>query len=420
MSDDVVVNSSKEVLEGLVSDALEHLRQLGYNPRTLANYRRTLRRFLHFVQEEARAQTLSTDLVERFLKSCGIEPKKQAPQLSFEQRRTKNVMRVLTEFGLHGCFQCRGGTTERIKLPRSLEATLSGYETFCREYLRSSSQSVRSRKRDTLRFLHFLTSQGLTSVKQIQVAMLSEFLKSRVHLKTASLARVASSLRCFLRYLSMRGLVPDSLVSQLPRVRNGRDQRIPSVWSQRQVAALLAAVDRSSPCGKRDYAILLLAARLGMRASDIRGLCLDHLLWDQARIEMSQTKGGGRLSLPLTEEVGAALIDYLRHGRPPTHYREVFLRVNAPFQPFAGDNNLHYIITTYRQRAGIALPAQSRRGLHSLRHSVASRLLETGTSLETISSILGHLSTESTRIYTKVDIEALRSAALDPEEVAHA
>jgi site-specific recombinase XerD len=332
MSDDVVVNSSKEVLEGLVSDALEHLRQLGYNPRTLANYRRTLRRFLHFVQEEARAQTLSTDLVERFLKSCGIEPKKQAPQLSFEQRRTKNVMRVLTEFGLHGCFQCRGGTTERIKLPRSLEATLSGYETFCREYLRSSSQSVRSRKRDTLRFLHFLTSQGLTSVKQIQVAMLSEFLKSRVHLKTASLARVASSLRCFLRYLSMRGLVPDSLVSQLPRVRNGRDQRIPSVWSQRQVAALLAAVDRSSPCGKRDYAILLLAARLGMRASDIRGLCLDHLLWDQARIEMSQTKGGGRLSLPLTEEVGAALIDYLRHGRPPTHYREVFLRVNAPFR----------------------------------------------------------------------------------------
>jgi integrase len=192
------------------------------------------------------------------------------------------------------------------------------------------------------------------------------------------------------------------------------------VWSQRQVAALLAAVDRSSPCGKRDYAILLLAARLGMRASDIRGLCLDHLLWDQARIEMSQTKGGGRLSLPLTEEVGAALIDYLRHGRPPTHYREVFLRVNAPFQPFAGDNNLHYIITTYRQRAGIALPAQSRRGLHSLRHSVASRLLETGTSLETISSILGHLSPESTRIYTKVDIEALRSAALDPEEVAHA
>jgi site-specific recombinase XerD len=194
-----------------------------------------------------------------------------------------------------------------------------------------------------------------------------------------------------------------------------RDGRLPSVWRSADVEALLAAVDRGSPKGKRDYAILVLACRLGMRVSDIRGLCLEHLHWREGRIEMAQTKTGAPLVLPLSEEVGAALIDYLQHGRPVTHHREVFLRLKAPVEPFGNNDNLHHILTFYRQRAGIALPAQARKGLHSLRHTLATRLLEAGTALETIAGILGHLSPESTQIYAKVDIETLRRAALDPE-----
>ena len=410
MSTVTVVHSSHTRLEGLVSDALEHLRGLGYRPGTLANYQRTWRRFLHFARADGPAEALSTDLVERFLKSCGIEPHQGASQLSPSQRHSRTFMRVLSEFALHGCFQCPGKSTDRIELLGSFEATLSGYEKFCREYLHHSRQSLRCRQRDTRRFLHFVASQGLTSISQIRPSLFADFLRSRAHLKTVSLARVASSLRSFLRYLSLQGRVDASLLAQVPKVRVRNDQRIPSVWSGEQVSALLAAVDRSSPCGKRDYAILLLAARLGMRVGDIRALCLDHLSWEQGRIEIPQSKGGAPLSLPLTEEIGHALIDYLRHGRPVSPYREVFLRANAPFRPLGRDSNLYHVITIYRRRAGIALPARSR----------ASRLLEADIPLETISSVLGHLSTESTRIYTKVDIEALRSAALDPEEVMHA
>jgi integrase/recombinase XerD len=108
----------------------------------------------------------------------------------------------------------------------------------------------------------------------------------------------------------------------------------------------------------------------------------------------------------------------LRHGRPVTSHQEVFLRINAPVEPFGSNDNLHHIITFYRQRAGIALPPQGGTGLHSLRHTVATWLLEAGTSLETIASILGHRSLESTQIYTKIDVETLRQAALDPE-VSH-
>jgi integrase len=160
-----------------------------------------------------------------------------------------------------------------------------------------------------------------------------------------------------------------------------RNVHVPTVWSHEQVAALLAAVDRGSPKGKRDYAIWLLACRLGLRVGDILCLRLEHLNWRESRIEMSQAKTGALLVLPLTEEVGQTLIDYLRHGRPVTSHREVFLRINAPVEPFGSNDNLHHIITFYRQRAGIALPPQGGIGLHSLRHTVATWLLEAGTPL---------------------------------------
>jgi len=157
-----------------------------------------------------------------------------------------------------------------------------------------------------------------------------------------------------------------------------------------------------------------------MRVSDIRNLRFENLLWEQARIEINQAKSTEPLALPLTEEIGSALIDYLRYGRPESQLREVFLRANAPFKPFGHDNNLHYIVTRYRRRAGIKLPVQNRRGMHSLRHTMASRLLEADIPLETISGIMGHISMDTTRIYTKVNIEALQSVAIDPEEVTHA
>ena len=359
-------------------------------------------------------------MVQQFLHSHGISSEKAEAGLTFRQRHVRTVMRVLTEFALHGCFHLCGRSRKEVKLTTEMGSILCDYGQFCREHLKSPTGTVRIRKRDTARFLHYLDSRSITTVKEIQRPVLSGFVLSRAHLKPATLARLISSIRSFLRYLCMRGEVSSELVEQMPKVRVGRDERIPSVWKSEDVDALLAAVDRSSPLGKRDYAILLLAARLGIRASDIRGLRFEHLLWDQARIEMRQTKSGEPLSLPLSEEIGHALIDYLRHGRPSSHHREIFLRANAPFEPLGHDNNLHYVITKYRRRANIDLPARSRRGLHSLRHTVASRLLEAGTPLETISGIMGHLSIETTRIYTKIDVEALRSVAIDLEEVTHA
>jgi integrase len=226
-------------------------------------------------------------------------------------------------------------------------------------------------------------------------------------------------MRSFLRFLTMRGTLQQDLSAELPKIRVPRDAKIPSVWEQELVVRLLEAVDRSSAKGKRDYAILLLACRLGMRVGDIRTLKLEQIRWDDSIIEVTQSKTGAALRLPLTNEVGEALIDYLKSGRPQTAHREVFLKANPPFDPFKG-NNLHHIVTYWRLLGGIRFRTAQKRGIHSLRHTLATRLLEKGTPLTTIAEILGHTSLESTRIYAKANVEALRSVALDPEEMNHA
>jgi len=227
-------------------------------------------------------------------------------------------------------------------------------------------------------------------------------------------------VRSFLRFLTMRGIVQKDLSAELPKIRAPRDATIPSVWDQELIVRLLGAVDRSSAKGKRDYAILLLACRLGLRAGDIRTLKLDNLRWAESTIEITQAKTSTPLTLPLTSEVGEALIDYLKSGRPQTIQREVFLKVNPPFEPFGENNHLHDIVKYWRQLAGITFRSPQKRGLHSLRHTLATRLLEKGTPLPTIAEILGHTSLESTRVYAKADVEALRGVALDLDEVNHA
>jgi integrase len=269
-------------------------------------------------------------------------------------------------------------------------------------------------------FLAFLGAQGVTSPGDLHPALLSAFVAERArHVRPRSLATEMGGVRSFLRFLGMRGVVAADLVLQARALRFSKEHRLPPVWPPEAVEALLGAVDRSSSVGKRDYSILLLAARLGLRACDIRGLKLDDLQWGEARLNLTQSKTGRSLSLPLSEELGQALIDYLRHARPRSPHREVFLKVRPPYEPFGNTHALHAMVTATLRRAKISLPQGMPHGLHALRHTLATGLVKSGQPLESVAAILGHSSIESTRRYTHLDVEALRCVALDPEEVLH-
>jgi integrase len=228
-------------------------------------------------------------------------------------------------------------------------------------------------------------------------------------------ARIIADVRSFLRFLMLRGIVQTDLSGALPTVRVPREAHIPSGWAPDLLVKLLGGMDRRSAKGKRDDAIILLACRLGLRVGAIRALKLDDLPWADATLELTQSKTNTPLLLPLTEEVGAALIDYLRSGRPKTSYREVFLTLTSPVAPFS-PTNLYHIVAYWRHLAGSTFPTPPRRGLHALRHTLATQLLQAQTPLHTIGDIPGHGSVESTRLAAKADVEALRSVALELEE----
>jgi len=225
------------------------------------------------------------------------------------------------------------------------------------------------------------------------------------------------ALRSFLRYLHSNQLHPQDLAETIPSIKARKQNRIPSVWTPDHVSKLLEAIDRGNPAGKRDYAMILLVTRLGLRTIDLKRLKLENLKWQENRITLVQSKTSRELNLPLLPDVGWAIIDYLKNGRPKVESPYVFLRHLAPLEPFADEDRLHQIIVKYMRLAKIPISPQKKKGMHSLRHTLASKLLQENTPLSVISDILGHVSSDSTAVYLKVDVDMLRECALDPEGV---
>lgn len=259
-------------------------------------------------------------------------------------------------------------------------------------------------------FLEAVFGDGPVDVAMIRVGDVVGFvgdLTGRYRPRTVELA--ASALRSFFRFLRTEGLGGDRLEDVVPMVPHRPSGLVRHLAPQR-LRQLICSLDSRSPRGLRDRAIIVCAARLGLRAGEIVGLRLDDLDWRNATVRVRARKTGHGALLPLTVEVGAAVADYLRHGRPDTPAREVFVlhrqRVGAPVSRSivgrAVDNAL--------RRAGIDdAPV---RGANLLRHSLATDLLDRGASLREIADLLGHASLATTRIYAAVDITALREVAL--------
>ncbi len=228
------------------------------------------------------------------------------------------------------------------------------------------------------------------------------------HQSTRSTQRMCWTLRSFLRYLRYKDLIQIDLASAVPPVRTWRFASLPRYLTPREVQKVLDTIDRGSSPGRRDYAILLLLARLGLRANEITTLCLQDIDWHSGLLTI-RGKGRQRAQMPLPSEVGAAICDYLQHGRPRSDSRRVFLRDLAPHIGFASAATVTMIARVSLERAGVETP---RKGAHVFRHTLATRMLRSGASLTQIGQVLRHRSHDSTRIYAKVDLEALRSLAV--------
>jgi len=219
---------------------------------------------------------------------------------------------------------------------------------------------------------------------------------------------MTSALRSFLQYGRYRGDIVADLHTCVPTVANWSVAGLPKTISTSQVQSLLAGCDRQSAAGRRDYAMLLLISRLGLRAGEVVDLTLDDLDWTEGAIRI---RGPAQRvdRLPLPSDVGTALVDYLRHGRPACSTRNVFIQIHAPRRALLGPSAVSCIVRRALLRAGIDSPTK---GAHLLRHSLATQMLGGGASLSEIAEILRHRNQQTTTIYAKVDLVSLHTLAL--------
>lgn len=407
-------------LDRLCTGALGELEKLGYSRRTLRRYRLVWQHLSAYSRQLNLGDEYSRDLAMRFEDAHGLRDGQCVKQTDAWRRHLVFSVKVLDDYARTGSIVRFIVETKGLRVPQAMHKPLRDFELHARDRRHLRASSLREQMREIAVFLDFLGSRSVIALDQLGPDDISSFITSRRSLRPKTLSRIVSDLRLFLQFLFLRDMVPRDLRSALPTIRVTRNATVPSVWDPELVVKLLEVVDRSSPKGRRDYAILMLASRLGMRSGDIRMLTLDDINWAAATIEITQSKTGAPLCLPLSEEVGAALIDYLKAGRPSTNHRELFLSLKPPFEPFSERNHLYQIVTHWRELAGIQFRTKQRQGLHSLRHTLATRLLCEETPFHVISAVLGHASASSTLIYAKADVEALRGAALNTEGVHHA
>jgi integrase/recombinase XerD len=261
-------------------------------------------------------------------------------------------------------------------------------------------------------FLQFLDYDAdLQRLRRLKISDKEAFIAQvGRRLSRASMQKFTATLRSFLRFLAAEGEAPSDLDTYIDSPRCFRGERLPRALPWSSVRSLLRSVDRTTPKGRRDYAMLLMIATYGLRVSEVAALTLDDLSWRSQQIRVPRPKVGTPLLLPLTDEVATALLGYFRQGRAASSHRQVFLRVRKPPGPIES-TAVSDAFDVWAARAGIELPKRAG-GPHCLRHSLAVHLLRQGASVKTIGDLLGHRSAESTCVYLRLRVEDLRDVAL--------
>ncbi|AEJ40489.1 phage integrase family protein [Sulfobacillus acidophilus TPY] len=316
---------------------------------------------------------------------------------------------VLTEFLETGMIKFRRGQ-KFYDLWGAVGQTMQAYIAEKKAFGLSSG-TLTAYHKDLQHFLAYLDTHDIADVHAITATVVISYTATLGFCTPHIRHRRLSIVKGFLRYLYDRGLAAEDGSPLVPRDQYSKQPVLPSTYTRDEIAALIAAIDRSSPKGKRDYAMVLITARLGLRATDVCDLGFENLRWEDSVIILNQRKTGERIELPLLADVGAALIDYLKYGRPVSELPFIFLHVNPPYDRL-NRTTLHSIVSLYLRRAGIVFEKERRHGPHALRHSLAGVLLAKKTPVPVIAAVLGHRSTESARFYLRIDLQALRQCAL--------
>lgn len=409
-------------IQELVNAVIAELKRLGYKQIIIRNYEKLYKDLIRYANEQ-NVNMYSTEFGEQYLR------KVRKIDLLYVTSRTGSYYNKNNYFPIRAC-QClaewqlhkylplkKQGKLASQNIPVQFKECYESYVALCKE-AGYSERGVYTRLNRIKRMLIFFNDKGVQDINKLTAENISAFFKTQIELDSRTVATMLTSIRVFFRHLYQTNITRDDYTTKLPNVKANRNFKLPRTWLKEDVKALLESIDRGNPAGKRDYAILMLITRYGLRSADVKDLKLSNLRWDTNTIEIVQNKTRNPLQLPLMEDVGWTIIDYLKHGRPVSDYPNVFLTSNIPYRPFGIHScALNAVLTKHIRNAGIKIPREVPKGVHSLRHTLASIMLAKDVPLPVISSVLGHVTQKATSGYLHIDIERLKECALNPEEV---
>lgn len=401
------MHSKKTVLiVDLMNAANMELIRLDFRSSALSRHDKEFRRFCNYCTENG-IQTYDAGTGPRYFRSrFGLNIGDANIKLNRQQLDARNSIRFLDDIFQFG-YALRYSHHD-YTLPQKYANLLNEYLAWCQRN-NNSAGTIDVKRTKIRQFLCFLDGRRII-LSNLTTADISDFMTTLCRYHRATVHVCSSVLRNFLCYLHESGILEDDLSPSVPRPKIYVDENIPETWTPEEVRQLLAVIDRSNAIGKRDYAMLLLAVLLGMRAGDICALKFKNLDWRQKLITYTQQKTKKTNTLPLLPIIGDAIIDYLKNGRLDSDCDNVFIRHIHPYGEFQSSTSLSENLKRYMKYAGLTV--KKRKTAHSLRHTLASTLLYDGTPLMTISNILGHNCPKTTSVYTKVDLPALRKCAL--------
>lgn len=397
-------NTQELEIRELISEAKSHLTQIGYRPRTIERLDAVWRKLEDYCDLQGTSSLTAESgrefVWERYGSVLGEK------DTSHNVNRAVHLLLDFQKFGM--VFKQSSMTIKGFSEP---------YRELLEGFLKHLHQegvadgSIRTWRSRLFRFEYFLENNGIAHFSQIELHHVNAYIESLAGFSSGTIGGTLKILGRLFDYALANGYHHKSFSNALPTVRRIKKYRLPTVFAADEVERILKSVDRNNPIGRRNYAILILVAKLGLRISDARLLRFDSIDWQNKRLSISQKKTGIPLDLPLLDDVGWAMIDYLKYGRPETDSEYIFVRHTAPYGPLT--DTLRKTVVNAIQKAGIKTPADKPIGMHTFRHSIASSMLANGAKLTEIAQTLGHSTPESTQTYISVDAALLRQCSLE-------
>lgn len=396
--EDRSLDSLNAQLQTALRDFTSWSESQGYAASTLEERRRYLVAFGRWcTSRELSVAELDGDVVVEFLRDERYPPRRR--------RGAEAVLGALLRW-LRGEGMSQGAADTR-------DGPLDDLEDSYADYLEKERGLAAATLANYLPLVHrFLVDRfgerGPLDLGSLSAADVIDHVERHAHVGSRGRAKLmATALRSFFRFLRQRGDLAVDLAAAVPCVAHWRLASLPKGLDPEQVEVVLRACDRTTAIGRRDYAILLLLARLGLRAGEVVSLTLDDIDWANGTLVV-HGKGPRRDLMPLMPDVGEAMVAYLRDGRPTCSTRRLFVRARAPHRGFATSVAICVVVEKSLARAGVEFP---RKGAHIMRHALATGMLQRGASLGEIGDVLRHRHPDTTMLYTKVDLAALRPLA---------